>query len=84
MAETGILGLVERGYLKPASKKAAEALKTRDDEVWGLGDLPFVVTSKGARRVGYLVANLRGEDYRDVVKRLQADSKEAASTWPPA
>lgn len=84
MAETGILGLVERGYLKPASKKAADALKTRDDEVWGLGDVPFVVTAKGAKRVGYLVANLRGEDYKDVVRRLQADSKDAASNWVPS
>ena len=56
MAETGILGLVERSYLKPASKKAAEALKTRDDEVWGLGDVPFVVTAKGASRAATFVA----------------------------
>ena len=81
MTETGILGLVERGYLKPASKKAQEALDERDDTVWGLGDVPFVVTAKGAKRIGYLVANLRREEYKDVVTRLQAESKEAAKRW---
>ncbi len=81
MTETGILSLVERGYLKPASKKAQRALDERDDTVWGLGDVPFVVTAKGAKRIGYLVANLRREEYKDVVTRLQAESKEAAKRW---
>jgi hypothetical protein len=81
ITETAIPSLVKRGYLKPASKEAEEALETRDLEVWGLGDVPFVVTAKGAKRIGYLVANLRGEMYDDVVKRLPDESKEAAANW---
>ncbi|QGZ62394.1 hypothetical protein [Paraburkholderia acidisoli] len=81
LTEVGILGLVERGYLKPASKKAEAALDERDMEIWGLGDVPFVVTAKGAKRIGYVVANLRGEDVKDVIKGLQAESKEAAKGW---
>ena len=81
LTETGILGLVERGYLKPASKAAEKALEARDGEIWGLGDVPFVVTAAGAKRIGYLVANLTGEDVKDVVKKLPAESKEAAKTW---
>ncbi|MGX0136302.1 hypothetical protein [Cupriavidus metallidurans] len=80
-AEEGILGLVQRGYLRPASKKAEQAIKDRDMKVWGLGDVPFVVTAKGARRIGYLVANLRGGLYKDVVKELQAESRAAAKGW---
>lgn len=80
-AEAGILGLMKRGYLKPASKKAEQALNVRNDKVWGLGDVPFVVTAQGAKRIGFLVANLTGEDVKEVNKRLQADSKEAAKTW---
>lgn len=82
-AEVGILGLVHLGYLRPASKAAAQALDSRNGEIWGLGNVPFVVTAKGAKRIGYLVANLRGEDYKEVVKRLQAESKEAAKGWRP-
>ena len=81
--EGGILGLVGRGYLKPASKSAEQALTTRNDRVWGLGNVPFVVTAKGAKRIGYLVANLQGEDYKEVVKKLQVESKEAAKGWSP-
>lgn len=80
-AEVGILGLVGRGYLKPASKKAERAIDERDARVWGLGDVPFVVTAKGARRIGYLVANLRGGIYKEVVKELQAESRAAAKGW---
>ncbi|WP_341313504.1 hypothetical protein WN982_19315 [Paraburkholderia sp. IMGN_8] len=83
MTETAILRLVDRGYLKPASEQAEEALDMRDDAVWGLGDVPFVVTAAGAKRIGYLVANLRQENVEDVVKRLQVESKEAASNWVP-
>ncbi|AIO24617.1 hypothetical protein [Burkholderia cepacia] len=79
--EVGILGLVARGYLRPASKRAERAINERNDRVWGLGDVPFVVTAKGARRIGYLVANLRGGLYKDVVKELQAESREAAKGW---
>ncbi|WP_280609599.1 hypothetical protein [Burkholderia pseudomallei] len=79
--EVGILGLVQRGYLRPASKKAEAALNARDEKVWGLGNVPFVVTAAGARRIGYLVANLRGGLYKDVVKELQAESREAAKGW---
>ncbi|WP_250459582.1 hypothetical protein [Caballeronia sp. INML5] len=79
--EVGILGLLQRGYLRPASKKAEAALNARDEKVWGLGNVPFVVTAKGARRIGYLVANLRGGLYKDVVKELQAESREAAKCW---
>ncbi|WP_208456954.1 hypothetical protein [Burkholderia vietnamiensis] len=81
LTEVGILGLVKRGYLRPASKKAEAALNARNEKVWGLGNVPFVVTAKGARRIGYLVANLRGGLYKDVVKELQAESREAAKGW---
>lgn len=80
-AEVGILGLVQRGYLRPASKKAEKALNDRSEKVWGLGNVPFVVTAQGARRIGYLVANLRGGLYKDVVKELQAESRTAAKGW---
>lgn len=43
-----------------------------------------MVTAKGAKRIGFLVANLTGEDLKDVIKRLQAESKEAAKTWASA
>jgi hypothetical protein len=79
--EAGILGLMKRGYLKPASKKAEQALNERNDKVWGLGDVPFVVTAKGAKRIGFLVANLTGENVKEVVKKLPAESKEAAKAW---
>ncbi|AKC68545.1 hypothetical protein [Pandoraea oxalativorans] len=79
--EVGILGLVQRGYLRLASKRAETALNARDENVWGLGNVPFVVTAKGARRIGYLVADLRGGLYKDVVKELQAESREAAKSW---
>jgi hypothetical protein len=49
--------------------------------VWGLGDVPLVVTAKGAKRIGFLVANLTGEDVKEIIKRLQAESKEASKTW---
>lgn len=81
LTEVGILGLVQRGYLRPASKRAERAINERNDRIWGLGDVPFVVTAKGARRIGYLVANLRGGLYKDVVKELQAESREAAKDW---
>lgn len=80
LAEVGILGLVSRGYLRPASKAAQKELDERDMNTWGLGTVPFVVTAKGAKRIGYLVANLTGEPFKDVVKRLQAESKEYAKT----
>ncbi|WP_175762096.1 hypothetical protein [Burkholderia anthina] len=80
-AEAGILGLVQRGYLKPASEEAERALNARDEKIWGLGNVPFVVTAEGAARIGYLVANLRGKDYKEVVKELQAESLEAARAW---
>lgn len=79
--EVGILGLMQRGYLRPASKKAEQALNERDEKVWGLGNVPFVVTAKGARRIGYLVANLRGGLYKEVIKELQAESRAAAKGW---
>lgn len=79
--EVGILKLMDLGYLRPASKKAERALKERDIDVWGLGDVPFVVTAKGAARIGYLVANFRAEPVKDVIKQLQAESKEAAKAW---
>ncbi len=81
MTEAGILGLLGRGYLKPASKKAQQALENRNDRVWGLGDVPFVVTAKGAKRIGFLVANVTDEDVKEVVKKLQLDSKEQAKGW---
>lgn len=80
-AEAGILGLIEKGYLRPASKAAEKALQERDSSVWGLGDVPFVVTAAGAKRIGFLVANFRGEDIKQVIKDLQAESKEAAKSW---
>ena len=84
-SEAGILGLLQRGYLKPASKKAEQALQVeKDSKVWGLGDVPLVVTAKGAKRIGFLVANLTGEDVKEVIKRLQADSKGAAKAWTTA
>jgi hypothetical protein len=79
--ETGILSLVKRGYLKPASEAAKEALKSREEGVWGLGDVPFVVTAEGAARIGYLVANLTGEKVSIVIENLQAESKKAAEDW---
>jgi|SRR5450830_44199 len=81
MTEAGILGLLNRGYLRPASKKAAQALANRDDRVWGLGDVPFVVTAKGAKRIGFLVANFTAVNVKEVVKKLQLDSKEQAKGW---
>ena len=84
ITESGMLSLVHRGYLKPASKKAEHALENRDDRVWGLGDIPFVVTAKGAKRIGFLVANMTGEDFKDVIKKLQLESKEQAKSWAPA
>jgi len=60
MTEAGILSLLGRGYLKPATKKAEQALENRNDRVWGLGNVPFVVTAKGAKRIGFLVANATG------------------------
>jgi hypothetical protein len=80
--EAGILGLLQRGYLKPASKKAEQALEIeKESKVWGLGNVPLVVTAKGAKRIGLLIANLTGQDVKEVIKRLQAESKEAAKTW---
>lgn len=79
--EIGIQGLMKRGYLVPASAEAEKALQERDEKVWGLGNMPFVVTKEGATRIGYLVANLTGQDVKDVVKDLQAESKEAAKDW---
>lgn len=70
ITEAGILSLRDRGYLKPASKKAVQALENRNDRVWGLGDIPFVVTAKGAKRIGFLVANLTGENAKEVAKKL--------------
>lgn len=84
LTEGGILNLIELGYLKPASKAAERLMSERDMEVWGLGDVPFIVTAKGARRIGDLVANLTKEAFRDVVKRLQQESKEAAKEWAAA
>lgn len=81
MTEAGILKLLGRGYLKAASKKAEQALENRNDRVWGLGDVPFVVTAKGAKRIGFLVANFTGENVKEVVKKLQLDSKEQAKRW---
>lgn len=79
------MGLLQRGYLKPASKKAEQALEIeKESKVWGLGGVPLVVTAKGAKRIGFLVANLTGEDVKEVIKRLQAESKEAAKTWAAA
>jgi hypothetical protein len=81
-SEVGILSLIGRGYLKPASKKAEQALEIeKESRVWGLGEVPLVVTAKGARRIGFLVANFTGEDVKDVIKRLQAESKEDAKAW---
>lgn len=81
LTEVGILGLLKRGYLKPASKAAEKALAEHDDRVWGLGDVPFVLTAKGAKRIGFLAANFRGEDVKKVVKDIQAESKEDAKQW---
>ncbi len=81
ITETGMLNLKNLGFIKPASKAAQKALDERNDRVWGLGDVPFVVTAKGAKRIGYVVANLRGGLYKDVVKELQAESKAAAKDW---
>lgn len=81
MTESGILSLIQRGYLKPASKKAEQALENRNYEVWGLGDIPFVVTAKGAKRISFLVANMTGENAKEVVKKLQLESKEQAKGW---
>lgn len=82
--EAGILRLVERGYLKPGSEKAEQAMNERNDRVWGLGDVPFVVTAEGAKRIGFLVANITGENVKDVVEKLQADSQKAAKSWDDA
>ncbi|WP_156802259.1 hypothetical protein [Leeia oryzae] len=79
--EIGILSLVKKGYLKPANEKAEIAIQERNDRVWGLGYVPFIVTEEGANRIGYLVANLTGEKFADVVKMLQEESKEAAKNW---
>lgn len=79
--EMGILNLVRLGYLKPASQTAEDALTNRDREVWGLSDIPFIVTANGAKRIGYLVANLKGEKVEEVIERIQAESKEAAKAW---
>ena len=81
---TGVLRLMERGYLKPGSEKAERALNERNDRVWGLGDMPFVVTAEGAKRIGYLVANLTGENVKDVVEKLQVESQKAAKAWDDA
>lgn len=82
--EAGILRLVERGYLKPGSEKAEQALNERNDRVWGLGDVPFVVTPEGAKRIGFLVANLTGENVKDVVEKLQEESQKKAKAWEDA
>lgn len=58
-----------------------QALENRNDRVWGLGDIPFVVTAKGAKRIGFLVANLTGENVKEVAKKVQLDSKEQAKGW---
>ena len=81
MTESGILSLVNRGYLKPASRKAEQALADRNDRVWGLGDVPFVVTAKGAKRIGFLVANMTGKNVKEVITALQLKSKEQAKRW---
>lgn len=81
VTEVGILGLLKREYLKPANKAAEKALAEHDDKIWGLGDVPFVLTAKGAKRIGFLAANFRGKDVKQVVKDLQAESKEAAKSW---
>jgi hypothetical protein len=56
-------------------------LQNRNDRVWGLGNIPFVVTAKGAKRIGFLVANFTGENVKDVVKKLRMVSKEQAKRW---
>lgn len=81
LTEAGILKLMEFGYLRPASRRAQVALQNRNDRVWGLGDVPFIVTAKGAKRIAFLVGNLTGENVKEVVKRLQAESKEKAKAW---
>ncbi|KNE27057.1 hypothetical protein [Achromobacter spanius] len=79
-AEVGILGLMRLGYLRPASKKDEKALLERNEESWGLGNVSFLITAKGAKRIAPLVATTTGEPVKDVVKRLQADSREYAKT----
>lgn len=77
-------GMHQTGFhkaLKPANKKAAAALENRNHRVWGLGGVPFVVTAKGAKRIGYLVGAHTGRDAAEVVKEVQAKSKDAAKSW---
>lgn len=67
--------------MPPASKKAEQAINERNDRVWGFGNAPFVVTAKGALRIRYLVADLRGRLYKDLVKELQVELRAAAKDW---
>lgn len=77
LAEIGISSLVGRGYLRFGSKAAENAFA----ESGILGTIPFVVTAKGAARISYLVGNLTGENVKEVAKRIQIESKDAAKAW---
>ncbi|MDT6962244.1 hypothetical protein QTN24_12120 [Cupriavidus sp. SZY C1] len=81
VTEAGILGLMALGYLRPSSKAAEKALNERDMAFWGLGDVAFIVTAKGAKRISYVVGSVVGENAKDVAKRVQAESKEQGKRW---
>jgi hypothetical protein len=79
IVEIGMLNLIKAGYLKPGNVQAKKALESRDTTVWGLGDIPFVVTAKGAKRISYLVGTARSVEAKQVASDVQTESKAAAA-----
>lgn len=76
--------LVNSGFVKVANKEAQSLFEEHFNEkvqMWGLPNIPFVITAAGAKRVGWLVGNLTSVQYDDVVKSLQVESKAAAAEW---
>lgn len=82
--EITLQNLLNSGFVKIANKEAQSLFEARfseKEQMWGLPDIPFIITAAGAKRIGWLVGNLTSVQYADVVKNLQADSKAAAAEW---
>lgn len=79
--ENALMSLAKRGYLKAASKDAQRFFVEHDFDVRELGEEPFIVTAAGAKRIAALVGTLTKKKYPEVVKDIQAKSRDAAAKW---
>lgn len=79
--ELGFKGLMDRGYIKPANKAAQKAIAARDKSIWGFGDVPWVITAAGAKRIAPLVAYLQKKPAKDVRAEVQQASQDAVKEW---